>query len=274
MMKSYKVGDLRRIIKESNEFKPVLGPNVESENKRNNEKSYKDSEKRAKDYDGGLKDPKKGTLPPKTDGNKTTLDYNPVTEPDKAYKERVEAQAKGYTSKLEQDNGIEKAAEFDDEGKIFKQFKDAQTKRNELKDKIETSGLQGHNLPHEKKHTLDESSKPKAKRLTFKNTTFLNEQQMLDRIPEHYKKDGQKIYMCDKSKNEYIVECVKSQKTGVMETNIIGYKNEAKAKDQVDRIFELMEYKTSKVSGNKINLNERANGDKNLHNMFDILRKK
>ena len=63
---SISVGDLKRIIAESSsEFKAKLGPNVEADNKKNNDKSYKDSEKRAKDYDGGLAKEEKKKLQPK-----------------------------------------------------------------------------------------------------------------------------------------------------------------------------------------------------------------
>ena len=120
----YKVGDLRQMVRESaNEFKAKIGSDVESENKRNNEKSYKESEKKVKDYDGGLKDPKRGELTDKTDNNHTTLDYNPSIEPDKEYKKKVEAQAKGYTSELEEKNGNERGGvDMDNEGRILKQF--------------------------------------------------------------------------------------------------------------------------------------------------------
>ena len=81
-MISYKVGDIRRLVRESTlQYSPVKGPGVDADNKRNNEKSYKDAEKAAKDYDGGLQPEKKGALPDKIDGNRTTLDYNPRTEP-------------------------------------------------------------------------------------------------------------------------------------------------------------------------------------------------
>ena len=46
---------LKNLISESsNEFKAKIGPNVESEDKKNNGKAYSDAKKRAKDYDGGL----------------------------------------------------------------------------------------------------------------------------------------------------------------------------------------------------------------------------
>ena len=247
---SYKVGDLRRIVKESTEnFKPVIGPNVIKDNAKNNEKSYKDAEKAAKDYDGGLQPEKKGSLPDKLDGNRTTLDYNPRTEPDKSFKDKVNAQAKGYTSKLEEENDIEKAgAEFDKDGKIATQFKDASDKINDAKKKLADSGIQGNNLKDEnkKKNTMYENSKPVAKRLEFKHTTFLNEAQMLNRIPEEYKNDGQKIYMKDSIGNEYIVECTKSEKTGFIETNVVGFNNPKLLSEQKERIEQLFDYQSSK----------------------------
>lgn len=245
---SYNVGDLRRIVRESMQYSPVKGDGVDADNKRNNEKSYKDAEKAAQDYDGGLKPEKKGALPDKIDGNRTTLDYNPRTEPDKAYKDKIDAQAKGYTSKLEEENGIEKSGEFDKEGKIKKNFTKANDEAIGVKHDLATSGIQGHNMPKEnpKKETMYENAKPKAKRLEFKHTKFLNEGQMLSRIPEEYKVDGQKIYMKDCNGNEYLVECVKSEKYGIIETNVLSYNNKQKMDEQLDRINYLFGYETDK----------------------------
>jgi hypothetical protein len=245
---SYRVGELRQLVRESAlQYSPVKGPGVDADNKRNNEKSYKDAEKAAKDYDGGLQPEKKGALPDKIDGNRTTLDYNPRTEPDKAFKDKVDAQAKGYTSKLEEENGIEKGgAVFDKEGKIKKNFEKASDKANEVKHDLAVSGIQGNNLKDEnkKKETMYEQAKPKAKRLEFKHTKFLNEEHMLDRIPEEYKIDGQRIYMKDREGSEYIVECEKSSKTGLIEVNIVGYNNSKKLNEQLDRINQLFNYRT------------------------------
>lgn len=271
---SYSVGELKRIIKESkNEFDAKLGPNVMSDNKRNNEKSYKDAEKAAKDYDGGLTDEKKGELPPKIDGNRTTLDYNPRTEPSKEFKDKVEAQAKGFTSKLEEENGIEKVGEFDKEGKIFKNFTDAADKANEVKHELATSGIQGHNLKDEnkKKNTMYENAAPKAKRLRFKNTKFLNESQMLSRIPEEYKVDGQRIYMKDAADNEYLVECVKSETTGIIETNVLSYSNERLLSEQLDRVNQLFNYETSKDYAPATN-KQRIEENSGFKEMMDLSR--
>ena len=52
--RTFLVKDLKRMISESaSEFKPVLGANVVSDDKKNNNQAYKDAEKKAKDFDGG-----------------------------------------------------------------------------------------------------------------------------------------------------------------------------------------------------------------------------
>lgn len=245
----YTVGDIKRIIAESaQEFDAKLGPSVKSDNKKNNEKSYKDTEKKVKDYDGGLQPDKKGDLPEKADYNRTTLDYNPRTAPSKEFKDKVNAQLKGFTSKLEEENKIEKADVYDRDGKIGKQLKDASDKINDEKEALGTSGIQGHNLKTdgktEKKETMYENKKPAAKRLVFKHTKFLNESQMLSRIPEEYKRDGQVIYMKDANDNEYMVECSKSTNTGLIEVDVVSYKNDKLMSEQLNRINELMDYET------------------------------
>ena len=272
---SYRVGDLRRMIKESaDEFNAKIGSGVIDANKRNNEKSYKDAEKAAKDFDGGLKPEDKGTLPDKEDYNRTTLDYNPIVSPDKDYKDRIEAQAKGYTSKLEEENGIEKAAEFDNDGKIMKQFKKASDKINKQKVSLATSGIQGNNLKNEidnKKNTMYENTKPVAKRLNFKHSNFINESKVLSLIPENYKRDGQVIYMKDAHDNEYVVECVKSEKTGFIETNIVSYNNKTLMNEQVNRIEELMGYETPNTyapASSSVRLNE----NKGFQDIMDLSR--
>ena len=97
----YKVEELKKIIRESqNEFKPKLGASVESDNKRNSDKFYKETTKNVKDYDGGLTDKKPKTDKGFKDFNRTLLGLNPVSEPSKQYKDRVRAQVKGYNSEL------------------------------------------------------------------------------------------------------------------------------------------------------------------------------
>lgn len=271
---TYKVEELKRIIRESqNEFKPVLGPNVESDNKKNSDKFYKDSEKRAKDYDGGLKEPKKEPLAKSDNINRTMLGLNPVAEPSKEYKDRVKAQVQGYNSTAEKNNKIEKSGEFDRNKDILKNFSDQEDDINDAKTNLQKAGLVARELPEKdfKKNTVYEN-KLVPKRLNFKHTTFVNEAQMLMRIPEEYKKDGQIIYMSDAAKNEYIVECSYSKKSGLMETNVIRKSNKLQEQKQLNRISELMGYSSSKTFGSS-KPQERINESESFQNMMDLARK-
>lgn len=276
--KSFNVGELRRIVKESSkEFKPVLGANVESDNKKNNEKSYKDAEKRAKDYDGGLKKDENKELPAKEDINRTMLGVEPRVALSKDQKERIKAQALGYSSELEMNNGIEKAADFEGNKKIYKQFTDSEKAIEDAQENLRSSGLQAREIKKKepnafKKNTVYESAKPKAKRLTFKHTQFINESQVLVRIPEQYKIDGQVIHMCDCKDNEYIVECVRSEKSGKIETNIISHSNKRVMNEQMNRIQELMNF-TSDTDG-KFNKQSSLNEDKVFNDILKITKTK
>lgn len=262
--KVYNVGAIREIIKESaSEFKPKLGDGVVKNNLKNNEKSYKDSETRAKKFDGGLSNKKpKRNFDRSADSNGTLLDFNPKQEPSKEYKERVKAQMKGYTSTLEEKNGIEKQDEYDDDSKMYNALKDNSLKRNKEKEDLSSSGLVGRVLPKVKKNSMYENTTPKPKRLVFKRAKFVNEAQMLNYIPEDYKVDGQKIFMRDCQNNEYIVECKKIPSNGRIETIVKGYQNEEKAAKQLERIHELFGYETSREFGplpNKTRVEESKN---------------
>ena len=273
-MISYSVAELKHLIKESaNEFKPVIGPNVTKDDASSNKKTYSDAKKRAQDYDGGLKDPKNMKLNPKADNNRTTLDYIPSNEPDETYKKRVEAQGKGYTSELEEKSKTERNGEFDENGKILKQFEDNNNDINDIRSKRAHSGLVSQHMPKTPLETnrLYEDNKPKAKRLKFKNTRFLNEGMMLSKIPEAYKEDGQIIYMKDGYDNEYIVECAKSEKSGMMETNVIKYQNKTIMNEQLNRINELMSFGSPKNSTSQ-SYNEKINEKSNFQEMMDIAR--
>lgn len=274
MSRSIKVGELRSIIMESsNEYKAVIGKGVETDNKKNNEKSYKESTKKAKDFDGGLKEPKKIEVDRSDDNNRTTLGYTPSSEPSKEYKERVKAQAKGYTSVAAEKRGSkDDDGEYDDDARIYKSIKDNETKKIEKKAEIAKSGLVGDKLDKGKRNTMfKESTTPKTKRLIFKKTTFMNESQMLARIPEEYKVDGQKIYMKDKSDNEYIVEFTQSQRTGQLDTYVVGFNNDRIICENVNRIHQLFNYDTNVARGNK-SQDLRTSGDKDFNDLLNTAR--
>lgn len=236
-------------MKESaSEFNAKLGAGVESTNKKNNDKSYKESTKKT-----GVKttEPKKTKeLDRSDDMNCTTLDNNMWGNVGDKFKEKVKAQAQGYTSTLEKKSKTERNAEFDDDSRIYKSMKKNADTRNKVKSEIEHSGIVGSKMPKKDKNTMYETvNLSSPKRLVFKKTTFINESQMLSRIPEEYKVDGQKIYMKDCKGNEYIVECRKCDYNGNVETIVLNYNNEQILNEKVNRMWELFNYDSSKNTG-------------------------
>lgn len=260
----YKVGDLKRLVTESsNEFKAVLGPNVESDNKTNNGKAYSDAKKRAKDYDGGLEKELGEDKPKyeKLDANKTTLDYNPANAND-AYKKRVKAQVKGYTSELEEKNGLEKAGDFSDNENIYNGIKDAGQKIHKAEDENKFTKVQvrdknpkpySENEMYESKEGYDMRNmidrfranekqtvlKEHVKTVYFKKTQFLNEEHMFSRIPDEFKKEGEQFKMKDKTGSEYLIEW----KYGTPHIN--GYSNKAALTESINRIKSMYNYSST-----------------------------
>ena len=258
--KIFSVGELKRLIQESsNEFKAKLGDNVEKENKSNNEKSYKESEKRAKDYDGGLSKEVGEEKPKyeKIDGNKTTLSYN-INNASKEYVDRVKAQANGYTSTQEKENGIEKSGDFSDNDKIYQSIKKNAQDMHDYERYDKESGLKGREMPkgnfekpdmfspdnarkdnEEKKEKLEKKStnENKVKTVIFKKTEFLTEGHMISRIPDEFKNEGEKFKMKDKTGNEYLIEWSDNKPYIIEHNNIKGMV------ESVNRMKELMNYK-------------------------------
>ena len=239
---TYKVSDLKALIQESsNEFKAKLGPGVESGDKTNNGKAYKDAEKRAKDYDGGLADSVKVAKYDKTkqgDHNRTTLDYE-VDNIDQKYKDRIEAQALGYTSVAEKENGIEKQGDYEGNKDIFDSIKKDSDDWKDEREMVKRSGLTARTTPEDtfKHDSLYEGKSVKT--AYFKKTTFLTEGHMMSRIPDEFKVEENIFRMKDKTGNEYLLEW----KDGKAE--IIGHRNKQGMNESIDRMKALFNYKAS-----------------------------
>lgn len=249
----YTINELRQLISESaNEFKAKLGDGVVSDNKKENTKAYSDSKKRAKDFDGGgSEEAKKGELPAKIDGNKTTTDVRFDVDPGKQYTERVKKQVEGLSSTLEDDKN--KAADFSTNKKIYKQFKDAGEQMAKNVEAGKKTGLTAHYAPEGtfKKPGVYESKKIAV--LNFKNTTFLNESQMISRIPDDYKVDGNRFKVKDADQNEFIVEWKEGEAT------ILSYENKKKLNESIEKFHKLSGYNSKtqfKNSTSQSRLNE------------------
>ena len=258
------VGDMKKLVKESsNEFKAKIGPGVESEDKKNNGKAYTDAKKRAKDYDGGLSKEvgEEHAKYDKTgDDNKTTLDYTPANATDD-YKKRVHAQAKGYTSVAEMNNGSEKNGNFDDNEEIYKEFKKSGEEAQKKMADFKASGLQERELPKEyfEQESMYESKegmnmremlnhmqqvqdvKPvneHIKTVYFKKTKFITENHMITKIPDDFKQEGLKFNMKDNDGNVYLVEWKNNK------AYVLSHLNKNVIKEEFERMKELSSYKS------------------------------
>lgn len=291
---TYKVGDLKKLIEESsNEFKARLGANVESEDKKNNGKAYKESEKRARDYDGGLKkevDEEKTTYE-KEDANKTTLDYNIENASDE-YKKRVHAQVKGYTSVDEMENGIEKTGNFSNNDNIYKGIKKCGQEMHANEEDFKKTGLQASKMPaktfvrgemYESKEGVDMRNTINALRQTttlpvpvlkenkqlktiyFKKTAFLTEGHMISRIPDEFKKDGEQFKMKDKNSTEYIVEWNQGK------AHVLSYVNKQKVNESFNKFKKLSNFSLNENNSTSTP-SSRINEEGNINRMLEIMR--
>ena len=256
--RTYTINELKTLIRESaTEFKSKLGDGVEKENKKNNSASYKETEKRMEDFNGKTEKKSKPVVNDKLDGNKSTLDYTMEGDPGDDYRDKIKAQAEGYTSTLEKNNKIEKCGEFSD--KTYNMLKKAGKEMQNNIENMKKTGLTARELPKDtfKKENMYKESK-NIKVLNFKNTTFLNEKQMIAKIPDHYKVEGNRFKVKDAGHNEFIVEWSDN------EANILTYENKQKLNESIDKFKKLCFYK-SQDQFKKSNTNSR------LHESYEFV---
>lgn len=282
--RTYTVGVLKKFIQEStSEFKPKLGSDVTSSNKKNNEKAIKDIEKETSKYDGGITNKKNKVIKigDNQDYNKTTLDLQFDEEPSKEYKERVKSQVHGFPSKTNETYGKKTASEsdadFEGNEEIYDDIKKRNVKVNTHQKDIKKSGLKAREMPSKQ---FDDGSvfenktvnKTKMKKLNFKYTQFISEKHMLSRVPEEYKTDGNKFIMKDAADNEYLIEWIVDTAKNISEATIISHKNQTQLNEDLKRINQLFEYKSSDFF-NTTNAKTRITETNKLGNFINDVRK-
>lgn len=269
--KIYKVSDLKKLIRESSEeFKPVMGKNVEKDNKKNNEEAYKTATKRAKDYDGGVKETsnKLSEYPQTLNRGMQDLQYDGKVP--EQFKKDQAARLKGYLSANDEKNHKNDETPVQrneipgmkERSKAFKKGRETQTK----------TGLTGRELNpqdvEELRDTMFENHAPKFK---FKRTGFLNEEHMLSLIPDEARVENYKCIMEDArgvqfyvvwhadGKHEYLNKTKVNENFKKVKT-IIGYKSEPIQTTNKQRVNEnaMVENMMNKVR--KL-MNERKNGE-------------
>lgn len=253
--KRYTLSELKEaLIKESNEFKPKLGKNVIKDDAKNNVKAVDDIMKQAKEYNK-TSNTKRHTNPElENDYNKTTLDVEFAYEPSQEYKDRVEAQAKGFASVTDEKNTSAKdndSLDYEGNKDFYEANKKKNNEMNKAKQTYKHAGLKSHNLPKETFKIKSPFKESKTmKRLVFKNTVFLNEENAKKRVPEDYKTDGNKFYMKDSIGNEYLVECAKDNDFNFIHTEVkLTTVSPKLVNEQLNRIKSLTAYNSNEYMG-------------------------
>lgn len=229
--KKYSVGELRHIIKESlDEFKPVYGKNVQSDNKKINDKAYKDIEEETKSYDGGARDEKKNINYPFSDNRgMEDIQYENMGDD---FKKRVKSQLKGYVSadaEKKHKNDPFGNAEFNEINGIEEKTKELQKGKDIAKEiGLASREINKKDFENQQKSIFEN----KITTIRFKKTTFITENHMLSKVPDNFKIEGRTFIMKDKVNNEYLVEWGEEPKVT----------NRTKINEQKNRIHQLFNY--------------------------------
>lgn len=269
LSKRYTFCELNKILMEShNEFNPRIGDKVESEDKKNSEKAVDDIMKQSKEFDGGITDKKKNINKEDVqDFNKTTLDVQFASEPGDAYVERVKAQVHGFpsadnekNSKIKEDN---KSLDFEGNKDFYDAQKEKSKEVNDKEVELKHAGLKARELPKDnfKNDTLFKENKT-MKRLHFKHTVFLSEEQMLKKVPEDYRKADGRFIMKDANGTEYLVECAYNKDFNFGKLTVINKTNQNQINEQLDRMRALFDYDSSSYMGgtNSVSRKTETNG--------------
>lgn len=259
--RQYNIGELRRILMEaSSEFKPVMGKNVEKDNKKINDDAYSEMVKATKKYDGGQKNEsgKKSNYPQDDNRGMQDLEYDNIND---QFKDRVKSQIKGYVSSDAENkhkNDPYGNSEFND----IDGMEDKAKSLKQAKVNSKAIGLTSREL--DKKEFEDITSnvfeEKKMPRLKFKNTVFMTEEHAISKVPDDFKVDGKKFIMRDKNENEFLIEWSENPKAV----------NKTKINEQKNRVQELFNYK--RMDSNTT-CDSRLNEDKQISDMLNKARK-
>lgn len=264
--KVYNLSEFCKVLRESQqkskqEFDAKKGETVDREDKENNGKAVDDILKKTKEYDGGIQDKEKKREDPRDTDTEYTrgdmLHYRYRFEPNEEHKANVEAQVGGFASAKNKENSEikeeNKGLDFEGNEEYFDDSKEDFEKMSDRNYAERASGLKTREKIKLNKD-FDEVLKDKGifkeskkmKRLHFNKTVFLNEEQMLRKIPDDMKINGNKFYMKDSVGNEYLIECVKDKVLDdVIHTNVVDFTNKEKINETFNRMKELYGYKTS-----------------------------
>lgn len=263
---------LNEVSNAKQEFKAKVGNGVGDSNKKEQEKSVKEITKDAEKLDNPRRSQNDMKPEPinQEDYNKTTLDVNFEYDAPDSYKKRVEAQVLGYPSAYNKDNNdYDPSLDFDGN----KRFYDARKKMSNARDRRDTDERESGLKAREKdtdygNKTMFESKRP-TKRLVFRNTQFLSEAQVLQRVPEDYRVDENVFYMQDRTGTDYLVEC-KADPFGFVHMEVTNRINKAEINEQLEKMRRLADYSYGDDNV-KIDKRRLENMSESISNFREIL---
>lgn len=296
----YSLNELQRILAEkaNNEFKPKFGKfgntDVPSENNKNNEKAVKD----IIDNTGAVTATMGGLVENgnevdikqtrRDDPNKGMLNIRYVNKPNDSFLENnVEANVKGYTSKANMDSHKNDEEEKDAKAHkpnedFYEAEKDRTTGKKGFEDLRQIRDKEGlgarthedlgdHHTAFDKNKKRTNESKT-MKRLHFKNTTFLSEAQMLNKVPEEYKTDGNRFYMRDNTGTDYLVECIVDDTFNTTKLTVLNKINKGEINEQIKRMQQMYDYNSSDYfTGTSVESRKLEEGK--LGEMLDMMKR-
>ncbi len=263
---------LNEVSNAKQEFKAKIGDGVESSNKKEQDKAVRDITKDAEKIDNPRRKQTDKVLPAAepNDWNKTTMDVNFEVDAPKSYKDRVRAQALGYPSVYNMNNNdYDPSLDFEGNKDFYDDRKKMSDRRNTLDTQERESGLKARmktKTDYDNK-TMFENSLPK-KRLVFKNTTFLSEEQVLKAVPEDYRVDENRFFMQDRNGTDFLVEC-KADPFGYVHMEIVNSLNKRQVNEELDKMRQLADYSYTDTY-KKVKRNCKSTSD--LTESLDIVR--
>lgn len=107
------------------------------------------------------------------------------------------------------------------------------------------------------------------KRLTFKNTTFLDESHVLSKVPEDYKVDENRFYMRDKTGTDYLVECA-ADPFGYIHMEVVRKYNAKTINEELEKMKRLAGYKYSD-DNKKVDTKKLEDMSESISNFRELL---
>lgn len=218
MKHTYTAKEIFRIINEAkNEYNAVKGKGA-SNNKSTNSKATKEMMDNAEKLKGGKKNSDSVVFGARQDNNEindfnsSLLNLRFANKPSQKYIDRVRAQVHGYAGVEHEKNAskeeYKKEGDFEGNKRIYDGIVKQSKAINKDREDMMSSGLVARELKKKNPDKFKVNSCCETK-LVF-NHTFLNEDAMIDAIPEGYKVAGNRFIVEDSLKNKYLIECKSS----------------------------------------------------------------